>query len=728
MDLGEKLVAERRARLAAERLLELKSRELFAANRKLSEHARTLSDEIIVQRRVVESATSAAEELRGENVRVRSDLKRATHAQTVAEHRLWLALETIRDGFAIYDSASRLVVANSAYLSVFDGLEEVGPGAHARDILRIGLEEGVFDHGDDTPADWMDSMLDRWRGDIIEPRVIKLWNGHYIRLVDRRGADGGVVSLALDITDATRREAQLRDARTKAEAASRAKSAFLANMSHELRTPMNGVVGMAELLGETTLSEEQTLYAETIKSSGEALLMIINDVLDYSKLEAEKLHLHTDTFDLERLVHEIAVMLSPSAAEKGLTLSVDYDLFLPNMLVGDRGRLRQILTNLVGNAVKFTEAGHVLIRVVGAGAEQGRQKLTIAVEDTGIGISPEMRDHIFGEFNQVEDDRNRKFEGTGLGLAISRQLVRLMGGDIWLESEPGDGSCFTFSVDLPIAEESEIFAPRLPVPLKHALIVEGETVSRALLERQLATIGIEAVMAETVTEAMQRLADGPCDVIFADAPSATAPGFPAPGDGGIPMVLLAASTRAAEAALASKRYTAVMARPILRQDFFDAIEAVVAAQPAAPVATAPVEPEEPRRMRILAAEDNRTNQLVFSKMLKDVEADITFANNGREAVEAFGELRPDIIFMDISMPEMDGKEATRRIRDEEAAKGLRRTPIVALTAHALDGDQEDILAAGLDRYLTKPLKKAAIHGAIAEFCPAFAPEEARAAS
>ncbi|MDH3262927.1 MAG: ATP-binding protein, partial [Paracoccaceae bacterium] len=632
-----------------------------------------------------------------------------------------LALETIRDGFAIYDAADRMVVANTAYLSVFDGLEEVGPGAHARDILRIGLEEGVFDPDGKEPAVWTESMLERWRHDVIEPRVIRLWNGHYIRLVDRRGNDGGVVSLALDITEAVRRERQLRDARASAEAANRAKSAFLANMSHELRTPMNGVVGMAELLAETTLSEEQRLYAETIKSSGEALLLIINDVLDYSKLEAEKVTLKTEAFDLERLLHEIVTMLTPSASEKGLTLSVDYDLFLPAMLTGDRGRIRQVLTNLAGNAVKFTDSGHVLIRVIGAGSEDGQQVLHVAVEDTGIGIAPEMQDHIFGEFNQVEDDRNRKFEGTGLGLAISRRLVRMMGGEIWMQSAPREGSCFTFSLKLPVAEAGTLAAPALPEGFARVLLIDGDPVTRALLARQLSVLGLAVIEARNATEAAELARWEGADAIFADAVAVAAPGFPPQRCTTAPVVLLAASAGAATAAAATGRYAAVVSRPSPRRELLAAVDAVarlLAAGPApAPPPPPAAEPGAPRRLKVLAAEDNRTNQLVFSKMLKDLPVDITFAGNGREAVEAFGPLRPDIVFMDISMPEMDGKEATRRIRAEEADRGLPRTPIVALTAHAMEDDRREILAAGLDKYLTKPLKKAAIHEAIAEACP-----------
>ena len=240
--------------------------------------------------------------------------------------------------------------------------------------------------------------------------------------------DGGRVGLRVDITELKVQQAALETARSEAEAANRAKSAFLANMSHEIRTPMNGVVGMAELLCDTALNEEQRLFAETIRSSGEALLVIINDILDYSKIEAERLTLNPEPFDLERTIHEVTMLLQPKARAKGIDLLIDYDMFLPTRFVGDPGRLRQILTNLIGNAVKFTDAGHVLVRAIGLDGAEGAKHLHITIEDTGIGIAPQNIDHIFGEFNQVESQQNRKFEGTGLGLAITRRLIELMGG------------------------------------------------------------------------------------------------------------------------------------------------------------------------------------------------------------------------------------------------------------------------------------------------------------
>ncbi len=352
------MARERRARMAAERLLELKQAELSDANRKLAAHARHLSDEIVEKR-------EETEVLKEQKSQVLSELETANHAILIAERRLWDSVETIQDGFAVFDAQGVMVAANCAYLLPFDGLEAVGPGISYPEMLRLAVEEGIVDIGTQSRDSWAQSMMARWASAGIPPQVIKLWNGVFIKLVDRRAHGGDTVSLALNITDTIRNEAKLKDARSKAEAANRAKSAFLANMSHEIRTPMNGVVGMADLLADTDLDEEQRLYIETIKSSGEALLVLINDVLDYSKIEAEKLTLHPEPFDLERAIHEIVMLLQPSVQGRDLELVVDFDMFLPTRYVGDPGRMRQVLTNLIGNAIKFTENGHVLIRVVG---------------------------------------------------------------------------------------------------------------------------------------------------------------------------------------------------------------------------------------------------------------------------------------------------------------------------------------------------------------------------
>ncbi|TNF63221.1 MAG: hybrid sensor histidine kinase/response regulator, partial [Rhodobacteraceae bacterium] len=496
MSLATKLAEERRARLAAERLLELKQAELHAANRKLGQHALALTRQI--------GATQAeVATVRDENERVKSDLTVAHAKIEIAERRLWLSIQSIQDGFAFFDGDGTMIGANAAYLSIFDELDEVRPGVSYTRILQLLTEEGIVNTEGLTPAAWRARMNERWRAPNPEPFVIRLWNDQYLRLIDQRGFGGDVVSLVLNITDAVQYEERLKAARATAEAASRAKSAFLANMSHEIRTPMNGVVGMADLLLDTDLSAEQKLYAETIKSSGEALLVIINDVLDYSKIEAEKLVLHPEPFDLERCVLDVVTLLQPAARDKGLVLAVDFDPRLPCGFIGDPGRLRQVLTNLAGNAVKFTQEGHVLVRVSGL-PDPGTQRarVRIEIEDTGIGIPPDKVEHIFGEFNQVEDDRNRKYEGTGLGLAISQRLVHLMQGRITVSSQMGRGSCFGFVLDLPLSGADEDVAPLVPVPGR-VVLMEQCRLHAAILRRLLGARGIPHDTARDLHEARQ---------------------------------------------------------------------------------------------------------------------------------------------------------------------------------------------------------------------------------
>ncbi len=752
MSLADALAQERRARLAAERLLEQKQRELLAANAQLSRHALTLTDEIVEKREEVDKVRHVAEELRDQKERVLQDLEQAHEEVDIAQRRLWHSVETIQDGFAVFDKDDRLLVANPAYLAVFDEMECVAPGISYRDIVHILVEEGIVDTGDQEPHAWCADMLERWKSPRPRPRTIKLWNNRFIKLMDRRSSSGDTVSLALDITDTIRREKDLEEALLRAESANRAKSAFLAKMSHELRTPMNGVVGMADLLRETALDEEQKLFVDTIRSSGESLLKLINDVLDFSKMEAAKLVLQKEEFDLERTLTEVLMLFQPAVRGKDVDLVVDYDMFLPTTFIGDPGRFRQILTNLIGNAVKFTTSGHVMVRAVGLpDGDTDNYRIHVSVEDTGPGIPAEMIDHIFGEFNQVEDEQNRKFEGTGLGLAITKQLVTLMGGKIWVDSEEGKGSNFGFYVPLPAPETTTFHLDNIPDWVDRIIMVSRPSQAARVLTSQLQILGAD-VVTRTPDAFIADPQTRPRDVVVIDAERTMQTGsrviraIQASG-AQVPVVLMQnlqdnddsagyqplqvvnkptgrKTLINAIAAFASPARRSDDARAIpgpapAKEGADQGVQAVAPPPPPSPPAPAPA--RTPRKIRVLAAEDNKTNRLVFSKLVRKLDVDLAFAENGVEAVEKWKEMRPDILFMDISMPIMDGKEATRRIREIEASEGAARTLIVALTAHALSGDDKEILAAGLDHYLTKPLKKDEIFEHIAKATPQDTP-------
>jgi CheY-like chemotaxis protein len=383
--------------------------------------------------------------------------------------------------------------------------------------------------------------------------------------------------------------------------------------------------------------------------------------------------------------------------------------------------LRQVLTNLMGNAVKFTEKGHVLVRVVGVEAGLGAQQLHISVEDTGIGIAPENLDAVFGEFNQVEDAANRKFEGTGLGLAITQRLIERMDGAVWVDSELGKGSCFGFRVTLPVAEDSP--PTTAPIAIKRVLAVDDQFINRTILERQLAPCGIAVTLCRSGADALAALATGTFDVILTDYEMPEMNGLAltrAIRAQGVetPIILLTSNPAAAREEEGYDMLASVVQKPILRADLYRRLQALAGEGDLAMLPAPPAVPQAQRQMRVLVAEDNRTNQLVFQKMVREAQIDLQFASNGLEAVAQYQSFAPDLIFMDISMPEMDGKDAARAIRALEAG-GPAHVPIVALTAHAMDGDEVAILAAGIDRYMTKPLRKALILDTIAAHAPSF---------
>ena len=631
-------------------------------------------------------------------------------------------LENSRTAIAAVAPDYRVTAWNPAAEALFGYTREEAIGSHIDDLVA---------RSDELRAEALSASEGAQTGDeihLITQRTRKdgtLVDVEVLVTPSHSGEEHGFFAMYHDI-------GELRRARREAEAANRAKSAFLATMSHEIRTPMNAVIGMAGLLLDTDLDSEQREYAGIIATSGDALLEIINDILDYSKIEAGKLELEHAPVDVRACVESALDVVAPRASEKGLELASVLDATTPPAVMGDVTRLRQILINLLSNAVKFTEEGEVVVSVAAKRKEDGRQEIHFAVRDTGIGIPPERIERLFESFTQLDASTTRRYGGTGLGLAISKRLAEMMDGTMWVESEPGDGSTFHFTVAgvaAPAPAQTFDGQPQPALVGKRLLVVDDNATNRQILVRYAESWGMRARAAGSAAEALAWIRDGEAfDLAVLDMQMPETDGVTLAREirrhrdaQTLPLVLLTSLGRRRADMDAGADFAAALSKPIKASQLYDVLVTVLEGKGAAALAVAPsTVTRSHAAMRILLAEDNEVNRKLALALLARMGYEADVARDGLEALSALRREPYDVVLMDVEMPELDGLEATRRIRSEWP--GDRQPRIIAMTANAMQGDRERCLEAGMDDYVSKPVRPEALAAALGRAAPSAPPQ------
>ena len=666
-----------------------------------------------------------------------ADRQRAQEALRESEGRIRLLLDSTAEAIFGIDRDGNFTFCNPATVRLLGyerGEDLLGRNAHATmhhsyaDGRPYPLEECPIVYSRQGREVHRDTEM-FWRSDgTCFPA--EFW-AYPIR---KEGEVVGVVITFLDITERKRAQAALLDAKETAESASRAKSEFLANMSHEIRTPMNGIIGMTELALDTSLTGEQRDYLNLVKSSADSLLHVINDILDFSKIEAGKLELEKTEFEIRDLFRDTLKTLAQRAGTKILELCARVSPKVPKVLIGDPTRLRQVVVNLVGNAIKFTEAGTIIADAELETSAGEEVRLRISVSDTGMGIPLEKQHIIFESFAQADGSTTRRFGGTGLGLTISRQLVELMGGHIWVESELGKGSTFHFTCNLhkgsSIASDKERIAGQALEGI-NVLIVDNNPVNHEIFAEMLTNWRMKPTLADSGASALglmeaARDTGHPFPIVLLDARMPKIDGFEVlhriqtnPGLAGAVIMLLSSNRNLVDSAKCRELGTnQFLTKPVGQSELLDAILVALglkAVEERLIETSVPVrEKPKGRPLNILLSEDNPVNQKLAIRLLEKAGHHVTLASTGREALTAWehaGDPGFDVVLMDIQMPEMDGMEATAAIRSREGISG-KHVPILAMTAHAMRGDKERCLASGMDGYISKPIQPSGLFAEI----------------
>jgi len=650
-----------------------------------------------------------------------TERKRAKEKLQESEKKYRTLVETAQEGIGILDPDENIIFVNQAFADLL--------GYQKDELLSLNLsqisDKEQFAKFKKATEERRQGKSSRYEAKLYtetgEPKYFSLSASP---LFDDKGAFTGTMGLLADITERKRAEENLRKAKEEAEEANRLKSEFLANMSHEIRTPMNAIIGMTNLTLDTELTDEQRDYQNTVKESARALLELLNDILDLSKIEADKIELENIDFDLRATIEGLSDTLAHRASTKELELACMIHHQVPALLRGDPGRLRQILMNLGGNAVKFTEKGEVVIRAELLEETEDRATLLFSVTDTGVGIPKDKQSNIFESFIQADGTTTRRYGGTGLGLSISRRLVEMMGGEIGVESEPSKGSRFWFTVTLEKQEELKDDLLQIPADIRgmRMLVVDDNRTNRTILVKMLESFGYCAESAESGAEALHMLKRAAhkeklFDLVLLDMQMPEMDSEETlraikddPEIKDVVVIILTSIGERGDAArLEALGCAGYLLKPVKQSQLFDAIITVLSRQKTAVegksgriVTRHTIVEQKRRRIRILLAEDNPMNQKLAVALLKKAGYPVDAVETGRMVIEALNCTAYDLILMDVQMPEMDGFEATKAIRQMEGDR--KHTPIVAMTARAMKGDQERCLQAGMDDYISKPIE------------------------